>query len=291
MAAAAWQTAATLQAERLISDLQINSLPVMPIEIAQALEIEVQALPARSTPGVSGMLLRHDDKFGILYSTSIDSDGFQRFSIGHEIGHFRLPGHPESVMQDGMHASYAGFASKDHYELEADHFAAGLLMPRALFDKALDQASAGMDGLIGLSDKCITSLPATAIRYAQRVPEPVAIVVSTGDKIDYCFMSDTLKDVPNLTWLKKGTPLPLTSATRTFNDDASNIARSERAEENGALTDWFGGRIEADLYEEVIGLGSYGRTLTVLSVEDLPDEEELEEEDDLIESWTPRFKR
>jgi uncharacterized protein DUF955 len=287
----AWQKAATLQAERLIDELGIDSLPVMPLTVAQELDIRVEALPARRTTGVSGMLLRNGNNFGIMYSTSVDSAGFQHFSISHELGHYRLPGHPESVLQDGMHASYAGFASKDQFELEADHFAAGLLMPRTLFDRALRQASAGMDGIIDISGQCITSLPATAIRTAQRTPDALAIVVSCGNTVDYCFMSDTLKELRGLTWINKGTPLPLSSATREFNQDADKVRRSERADGNGNLKDWFGGRLESDLYEEVIGLGSYGRTLSVLTIEDLPDEEEAEEDEDLIESWTPRFRR
>jgi len=54
---------------------------------------------------------------------------------------------------------------------------------------------------------------------------------------------------------------------------------------------WFGGNLEAEMFEEVIGLGSYGRTLTVLSASDLPDQEKLEEEKELMDSWTPRFRR
>jgi hypothetical protein len=40
----------------------------------------------------------------------------------------------------------------------------------------------------------------------------------------------------------------------------------------------------------VIGLGSYGKTLTVLYDIDLPDEEERTDEDSMRESWKPRFR-
>ncbi len=48
------------------------------------------------------------------------------------------------------------------------------------------------------------------------------------------------------------------------------------------------------LDEEVVGLGSYGFTLTVLSSDELaedPYDEDFAEEEALIESWTPRFAR
>lgn len=41
----------------------------------------------------------------------------------------------------------------------------------------------------------------------------------------------------------------------------------------------------------VVGLGRYGKTLTVLYDIDVPDADEEEDEESLIESWTPRFKR
>jgi hypothetical protein len=40
----------------------------------------------------------------------------------------------------------------------------------------------------------------------------------------------------------------------------------------------------------MIGLGSYGKTLTVLYGIELPDEDD-QDDDSLQESWTPRFRR
>ena len=91
------------------------------------------------------MLLRHGDNFGILYATHIQSSGFQRFSVGHELGHYFLPGHIDAVLGNGnIHESRAGFASSDKYEMEADYFAAGLLMPQKLFTPAMRHAGEGL---------------------------------------------------------------------------------------------------------------------------------------------------
>jgi len=57
------------------------------------------------------------------------------------------------------------------------------------------------------------------------------------------------------------------------------------------LQHWFGGRHSIEITEEIVGPGNYGKTLTILTAENLPDPEELEEDDDLVDSWTPRFKR
>jgi hypothetical protein len=40
-----------------------------------------------------------------------------------------------------------------------------------------------------------------------------------------------------------------------------------------------------------VGLGGYGRTMTVLSSQGAVGLEELEEDEEMIESWKPRFRR
>ena len=48
----------------------------------------------------------------------------------------------------------------------------------------------------------------------------------------------------------------------------------------------------SDAFEEIVGLGSFGYTLTVFSSDALaedPDDDEADEEVRLIESYTPRF--
>ena len=278
------------QSGLLLRELGINSLPICPFSIADKLEIEVRPLP-QNNKGVSGMLLRNDGKFGILYATYLENPGFERFSISHEIGHYYLPGHPDIIFNDGIHQSHAGFISYDKYEIEADYFAANLLMPKFLFEAALDKAGVGLDAIEKLATQCNTSLTATAIRYAQHTPEAVAIIISTTHLIDYCFMSDTLKEFRGLDWLRKDTPVPSNTFTYNFNKKASNVSEGVRKEGDTNLQHWFGGDHEIEMLEEIIGLGSYGKTLTVLSTSDLPTIDELNDEEALIESWNPRFRR
>ncbi len=103
------------KAEAFLKEEGITSLPVDPFAIAASRDIVVEAKPD-TTEGVSGMLLRHGDNFGILYTTHVPSEGFQRFSIAHEIGHYLLDGHIDHVLpEDGIHASHAGFVSSDPY--------------------------------------------------------------------------------------------------------------------------------------------------------------------------------
>ncbi len=48
------------------------------------------------------------------------------------------------------------------------------------------------------------------------------------------------------------------------------------------MSDWFGGNIDAEAHEEAIGLGPYGKALSILTFEELPDANAADEEEDLI---------
>jgi hypothetical protein len=94
--------------EAVLRDEGITALPVDPVAIAASRDIEVKGKPD-TAGGVSGMLLRHGDNFDIVYATHNKSEGFQRFSIGHELGHYFLDGHIDHILpKDGVHTSHAG---------------------------------------------------------------------------------------------------------------------------------------------------------------------------------------
>ena len=280
-------------AEQYICDLEIDRLPINPTRIAEDdLGILVEAKPV-SSKGVSGMLLRLGDEFAIGYASHIESERFQNFSIAHEIGHYKLPGHMDQLFASGqtVHHSRAGFSFGDPYEIEADHFAASLLMPDPLFSKELEKVGTGLDAVEALSDLCRTSLVATAIRYSQKSELPVAVVVSDGELIDYCFMSDKLKEMDGLEWISKRTVLPADTVTESFNSNPTNVSNSARIVGGSKLKDWFGGQRDIDLDEQVRGLGSYGKTLTILCTTDEFDLEEIEEEEELDDMYDVRFRK
>jgi len=281
--------------EAVLAEEQFTDLPVDPFMLARRHDIEVQAKPDTES-GVSGMLLRHGNAFGILYATDIPNEGFQRFSVAHELGHYFLDGHIDHVLpNDGIHASHAGFSSGDPYEQEADNFAVGLLMPTKPFKRLMGRACLGLADIESVREACKTSLTSTAIRYAELTDDAIAVILSTGRLIDYCILSEAMKSLPDLTWPKRGSPVPANTVTARFNaDNGSRVTRAERDEAEIDVLDWLGGKRSSIVKEEVIGLGRYGKTLTVLSSHNIGQEayaDEGDDDDELIERWTPRFKR
>lgn len=277
--------------ERKARELGYETFPIDPFEIAEGEGIELCPKKPEQV-GVSGGILFVGDDVAIFYSTDIESAGFQRFTVAHELGHYFLEGHPAAIARLGpAHVSRAGFTeSSQTIEIEADHFASGLLLPTKLVQRHLGDRQIGLEGIETLAEESLCSLTACAIRAAECSPYPMAIVVSRGDEVRYAFMSDGFKRLGTLTYLRRGATLPET-LTRRFNEDPTNVAAGRRACEETRLRSWFGGDRHLMLDEEVVGLGSYGFTLTVLSSDDLTDDPDDwdDEEIRLVDSYTPRF--
>lgn len=279
--------------EQIAKCFEFEQFPIDPFLIAEREDIVVEAKDP-GLEGVSGCIVFNDDGVGIIYSTRVRSEGFRRFTVAHELGHYFLDGHPDEILGGGgMHASRAGFTQGgSSIELEADHFASGLLMPTKLVRSLLSKEDVGMPGITALSRDAETSLTSAAIRAAECAPYPMAVIISMGSKICYGFMSESFKALGKLKFPRKGDPLPVT-ATRDFNQHASNIRAAKNTCCTTSLFSWFEGPAGVSLDEEIIGLGGYGLTLTVLSSDAMNEDphEEEDEEEMLREQWTPRFAR
>ncbi len=217
---------------------------------------------------------------------------FKRFSVAHELGHYFLDGHPEAVLANGFHQSQGGFGSRNRHEQEADIFAACLLMPREHVRALLRRTSCrGLAAIEELADLAKVSLSAAAFRYAELADEAVAVFLSRPDAILGARYSEPMKNLGRLDFFKD-VPPPSASLTARFSSEVDRIAAGDRDEEEIDVAVWFSVPSRR-AQESVVGLGTYGRTLTVLTCATplTSDEPDDDEEKSLIESWTPRFRR
>lgn len=267
------------KAQEMLNDAGVTSLPVRPIEVAKHFDINVQAKPATAS-GASGWLVRVNNDFAIIYATHIDNEGFQNFSIAHELGHYGLEGHPEHIFQDGNeHASHAGFSSADPIEREADHFAACLLMPKSLCKPIIGKSLDGIAAVIALANTCKSSLVAAALRYTEIGHVPAGVIQCLNGRVEFCAIHPLQAHVGWARPLSRNSKVPADSATWRLSEDKQAILRGGEDSDSTSASDWFSGAsAKASLTEEVIGLGGFGRTLTLLTLEAAESDEDEESE-------------
>lgn len=126
------------EADDLLDKFSVESAPVPVDRLAEFLGIRVVYKPYEEGDDVSGMLYRGDGR-PVIGVNSAHHIHRQRFTIAHEIGHFLL--HKGKMYVDTPTVRFRNTVSGlaiDNEEIEANGFAAELLLPRKFLEKSLE---------------------------------------------------------------------------------------------------------------------------------------------------------
>jgi Zn-dependent peptidase ImmA (M78 family) len=158
-------------ARRLATKFRVHQPPVRVEELAEHLGIEIRR--EEFPDDISGALFRGEGRALIAINRSHHSNR-QRFTIAHELGHYLL--HPDSPANyDAKHQVGVHFRGKtrngewDSKEIEANRFAAELLMPRRMILAAMDDIRGDLDAS-GLAHLFEVSEEAMTYRLAELRP-------------------------------------------------------------------------------------------------------------------------
>ncbi|WP_420583116.1 ImmA/IrrE family metallo-endopeptidase [Reichenbachiella sp.] len=139
-----------------------------------------------------GMLEHRFGKFHIFISLNNrlvhESSPRTRFTFAHELGHYFIDEHRVSLKngKTPSHPSYNNFQSNNPIELEADLFAACLLMPKSRFVELSEKKIFSFNLVDMISKKFNTSLSATLIRYASiNSNHPICIICSQNGRVKW----------------------------------------------------------------------------------------------------------
>lgn len=130
---------AVVEAEQLLALYGISSPPVPVEEIAS--HAGIQVVRAASHGSESAFLIR-DHSRTIIGVNSRQSRRRQRFSIAHELGHWKLHDGRALIVDHSIRINKrdnVSSAATDTEEIEANSFAAALLMPRTWVQQAVDR--------------------------------------------------------------------------------------------------------------------------------------------------------
>jgi Zn-dependent peptidase ImmA (M78 family) len=125
-------------------NIGISDLPVDVIKIAEELGLTVNVTALDE--GVSGLLIKQnlDGETANIFANRAESPKRRRFTIAHEIGHYVLSHEFDSTgihVDRGIHAipRRSKLSKAEPKEVEANQFAAALLMPAQLVQDAVDE--------------------------------------------------------------------------------------------------------------------------------------------------------
>jgi len=162
------------KAGHLLEEAEVASAPIHVEACAELLNATIRFQPLEGS--VSGMVHKTADGTAIIGINSLHSETRQRFSIAHEIGHLSLHG-GEDLHIDEERPSLIAFRDRnsslgvDDKEIEANQFAAELLMPEPLILKDYEKISSklkdGEDIIEALSQLYKVSVQSMTIRLSK----------------------------------------------------------------------------------------------------------------------------
>jgi Zn-dependent peptidase ImmA (M78 family) len=170
---------AIVRAREIISELYIEKPEHIVIEdIATMRGALIKETPMK---GADGRLASIGSKGIISIREDIDIVGKKRFVMAHELGHFEL--HRGKVFNKNCtDKEFFSWYKGNPIEIEANFFAAELLMPEDIFKSRIEGKDVNKDLIESLAAEFNTSLTATSIRYVTLHPE-YALVISKDSKI------------------------------------------------------------------------------------------------------------
>lgn len=189
-------------------------LPIPLKEIASAAGIS--DIRYQSLDGLEGALVANEEKSeGIIAINSNTRHSRQRFTLGHELGHFLIPrhGHNMRCTVKDLNKKATTKSKILDIEAEANVFSSQLLMPAQLLTRrGLLDPSPNVSNIIQLTDICDVSFQACANNYINIHGDYLTIIITHNHTIHYGLNSDI-----NPLWLNadKGKEVPRGSHTST----------------------------------------------------------------------------
>ncbi len=207
----------------------------------------------------------------IALRRSIRETGRKNFTVAHEIGHLILPGHDDSTVcrAEQVESWARGLSVR---ELQANQFAAELLMPTAVVMKVIGTGDPSLAPCETVAWKFSVSLTAAAYRFTELSPYVCAVVWSSAGEVRWFKGSGEFNR-----WARIRERVD----PRTFAHDAFAGMELPNRPESVPADAWLDGHFEpeATVLEHSRAMRHYDGVLTLLWLKDNPeptDDEALE---------------
>lgn len=228
-----------IAAYNFLKDLGIKhptDLPIEDIAFSQGAFVENQNLE-----GCEGRIVFDGDEAVITVDNNISYEAKRRFVIAHELGHFKMHRTLQPGFIDNEKTLNVWYAKGSH-ELEANSFAAELLMPESLVMPKFKGRKFTLDIAYEVSKEFNTSITSTLLRYKDLGDYPMALIMVKKGVVEW---SQFTADFP-LSFLPKGSKV---SPNTVVGDYFSRGNELEENPEKIPALEWFPEDFDIEKYE------------------------------------------
>lgn len=247
----------------------------------------VTTVQGEDMDSIDGMLAGNaaKSKWIIVYNSAIASEGRKRFTIAHEFGHYMLHRHQQDQFQCSKGDIEVGSGNEQSIEDEADRFASNLLMPYDDLRRQVAGQAVSFDLFSHCANRYGVSLTAAALRWTDIAEGRAVLVASCDDHMLWAKANEAaFKSGAFFATRKNTIPLPGNALAHSANCTGGSQQHSTRANV------WFPREPGyVDLKEMTMVAGSYGYSLTLLTMPDAEWRRPQHEDGDPEEDTFDRF--
>ena len=191
-----------------------------------------------------------------------------RFSAAHELGHYFIDDHRNALVAGASpHPSFTEFVNNSIIEVQADQFAAALLMPQRRFVSCAARLDVSLESIVRLAAMFGTSVMSTAIQFARSDVAQVSVMLWAETERRWCWSSHRVRELTQNRAYRQTSRVPAGSATRELLDSLGTKTPPKRG---SVLSQWFpfvrpGSSSDKICREQAMQLGRYG-ILTLLEI-------------------------
>ncbi len=271
----------------LVSYFPDIKAPIPLLRIAEA--IGIVQIVGQQTDGFEGVLVTDAAKStGSIAYNEASRPERRRFTIAHELGHFLMPLHGANAQCAKADMDTLNIKDPNRArEAEANRFASALLMPREMF--LLDIRRLGspeIEHILKLAGDYEVSKQAATHRYTSLCDDPCAVIFSQHGTVIQIYRTDNFPFVS----IRKNQLLPRQCFSSQGSHHPGQVSACIETTPEFWLDDLRRLR-GAALYEQYFDQ-TLGYRITMLTIDGcLADSDDLDEDEELEESWTPRFHR
>ena len=145
----------------------------------------------------------------------------------------------------------------------------------------------GFGSIKNVSERCESSLVASAIGLCQGTKETVAAIVSFNGTFEFMTAPESFRSIRGLEWLRGGHALPDGVRSARFAHQHKWTNECDISEEGGKLRRWSDGVADLEIQDAVVGLVRFARRLIVLVTQWDEDDRDPSGE----QNWTERWEK
>jgi len=185
----------------------VKAEPLDLMALCHELGLRIREVPAK---GFDGALIRSKagQKGIVAVKASIREASRKRFTIAHEIGHFIIPHHRnlENICEERKIESFDRNLNRP--EMEANEFAAELLLPSGALRKLFNLAQFSLAQISAVAAEYGTSLTATTRSFLTLTDLSCAMIWSVANRARWFVRSDAFRFFLRLPNFRRTAPSP-----------------------------------------------------------------------------------